>query len=599
MKRLLATVSIIATLLASVMLAGCNIDPGQVSQLVESMAKDPEKTQEIFEEAAEAENTAQQPEEETPKQEEEAPSLPTKDIYIIYTSDIHCGVDQGFGYVGLEQIRANLEAKGCDTILVDNGDAVQGELIGTVSSGEAIIPIMNALKYDVAIPGNHEFDYGMDEFVKYTEMADFPYISCNFRKDGKLVFEPYLIKEAGGKKFAFVGVTTPETMTSVSPKTFADADGNYIYGFMQGDGSGLYAAVQDAVDSARAEGADYVYVLGHVGNIEDAAPYNCMDIIANTTGIDVFLDGHSHDTDQMTIKNKDGVDVTRSACGTKFNAIGYSHIIAEDGSVETGIWEWENNVSAPELLNFRNGISDIIEKEQKEVEEKTKEVVAKTDVDLTINDPEEKTEDGTPIRIVRSRESNLGDLCADAVRIMTGSDIGIVNGGGVRTDIRKGDVTYGDIINVHPFGNINVVIEVTGQQIADALEWSCRSTPGEEGGFLQVSGISFKVNTKITSGCTKDENGLMTGIKGERRVSDIKVGGKDLDPDAKYTVAGNAFILTNNGNGYTSFDGAKVTVENAGLDNQLLIDYIVNSLGGTIGDDYADPYGQGRIEIDE
>lgn len=599
----------VAMLVLATMLSGCNATPDQIAQLVGAMAENPEKTQEIVQEAADAGKG--QTDAATGKAEDTAnvtsdsdaaddtPSLPDRDIYIICTADIHCGVDQGFGYVGLEQILDNLKAQGCDVILVDNGDHVQGEPIGTVSNGEAIIPIMNSLGYEIAIPGNHEFDYGIDEFFKYTGMADFPYISCNFTKDGELVFSPYVIKEAGGKRFAFVGVTTPETLTSVSPKTFQDKDGNFVYGFMQGDGSQLYLAVQDAVDKATAEGVDYVYLMAHVGNEEDSAPYNCMDIIANTTGIDVVLDGHSHDLDQMVIKNKDGKDITRIACGYKFDGIGYSHIKAEDGSIDTGIWVWDNPESVPALLNIRNGITDVINNAQAEIEEQIKKVVAKTDVPLTINDPNRKDDKGVPIRMVRSRETNLGDLCADAVRIRTGADIGIVNGGGVRADIRKGDITYGDIISVHPFGNKNVVIEVTGSQIEDALEWSCRSVPDEEGGFLQVSGMTFKVDTKVKSGCTTDEKGMMTGIKGKRRVFDIKVGDKPLDPKSKYTIAGNEFILLKNGNGYTSFDGAAVTVEDAGMDNQLLIDYIVEDLGGTIGDDYSDPYGQGRIVIDE
>ena len=618
-KTAISTMISVAMLAVSLMLSGCNVDPDQVAQLVGSMAQNPEKTQEIVQEAADAEkaetgastdnaetaetgastdNAGQSADAASQSEDaDDTPSLPDRDIYILCTADIHCGVDQGFGYAGLKQILDSLRTRGCDVILVDDGDHVQGELIGTVSKGEAIMPIMNALGYEIAIPGNHEFDYGIDEFIKYTELADFPYISCNFTKNGEPVFAPYLIKEAGGKRFAFVGVTTPETLTSVSPKTFQDKDGNYVYGFMQGDGSQLYQAVQDAVDAAVAEGVDYVYLMAHVGNEEDSAPYNCMDIIANTTGIDVVLDGHSHDLDQMVLKNRDGKEIPRIACGYKFSGIGYSHIKAEDGSADTGIWVWENSESVPALFNIHNEVSDDISSAQAEIEEKTKQVIARTDVSLTINDPKQKDEKGVPVRMVRNRETNMGDFCADAVRIRTGADIGVVNGGGVRADIGKGDITYGDIISVHPFGNKNVVIEVTGRQIEDALEWSCRSVPDEEGGFLQVSGMSFKVDTSVKSGCTVDENGMMTGIKGERRVSDIMIGDKPLDPDSKYTVAGNEFILMRNGNGYSSFDGATVVVEDAGLDNQLLIDYIVEDLGGTISEDYSDPYGQGRIGI--
>ena len=138
-------------------------------------------------------------------------------VVILYTSDIHCGMNEGFGFEGLQQIRDSYEAKGYTTLLVDDGDAIQGETVGSFTRGEAIIDLMNAVKYDVAIPGNHEFDYGMERFLELTQKAEFPYISCNFNKNGELVFAPYIIKEVEGIKIAFVGVTTPKTITSSTP----------------------------------------------------------------------------------------------------------------------------------------------------------------------------------------------------------------------------------------------------------------------------------------------------------------------------------------------------------------------------------------------
>ncbi len=594
------------TLLSAALLTGCNANLEQIEQMLEVMAQNseqnvqsiedlPEEVQEVIAEA----KAADQADEADEAAEEDGRTLPTKDIYIIYTSDVHCGIDQGFGYAGLEQIRDGLRAKGYDTILVDDGDFVQGEAVGTLSKGESIIPIMNALKYDVVIPGNHEFDYGMDDFFKVVEMADFPFISCNFNKEGKLVFEPYIIKEAGGKKIAFVGVTTPETLAESQPKTFMDDKGNYIYGFMQGSGEELYRAVQDAVDAARAEGADFVYLMAHLGNYPESVPYRFSDVIANTTGIDVVLDGHSHDTEQVVMKNKEGKEVTRSACGTKFNCIGYSHIFADGDEVktDTGIWSWHNDVSIPELLGITNEIGDMVDKTNSDLAEKLDEIVAMTDVELTINAPTEGSSEEEPVRAVRSTETNLGDLVADAFRIRTGSDIGIVNGGGIRASIPEGEVTFRKIMDVNPFGNRTIVIEATGQQVADALEWSCRNVPDEFGGFLQVSGISFDVDTKIESPCTSNEAGLMTGINGDRRVSNIKVGDKPLDLKATYTVAGISYVLIDKGNGFTAFEGAKVINSDAGLDNQILIEYITETLGGKIGEEYSDPLGQGRIVI--
>lgn len=520
------------------------------------------------------------------------------DIYILFTSDVHCGIDKGFGYAGLQQVRDTLEAQGYETILVDDGDAIQGEPIGTLSEGEAIIDLMNDLKYDVAIPGNHEFDYGMPRFLELVEKADFPYISCNFTYLDELVFEPYLIKEAAGKKIGFVGVTTPLTITASTPVYFQDENGEYVYGFMSDDtGERVYQAVQSAVDAAREEGADYVYVIGHMGNGAEFKPWTYADVISHTDGIDVFLDGHSHDTDQVIMKNKDGEDVPRSAVGTKMACIGYSHISAEGDIVETGIWSWPNKTSAPELLDIHNEIRDRVDEAQQELAEELDKVVASTAVTLTINDPEAVDSSGNPVRMIRRAETNLGDLCADAARDQSGADIAFVNGGSIRVSIEKGDITFGNILAVHPFGSMLCVLEVTGQQILDALEWSCRSVPDENGGFNQVSGLTFEINSAIDSPCKADKDGMCTGIEGERRVQNVMVGGEALDPEKTYTLAGYDYQLRQQGDGYTAYDGAPVLQDNVKLDNQVLIDYIVDTLGGNVGGEYADPYGEGRITI--
>ena len=520
------------------------------------------------------------------------------DIYILFTSDVHCGIDEGFGYAGLAQIRRNLVDQGYTTILVDDGDAIQGESVGMLTTGEAIIDLMNAMKYDVAIPGNHEFDYGMERFLELTEKADFPYISCNFNKEGKLIFKPYTIIEAAGKKIAFVGVTTPDTLVQSTPAYFQDENGNFIYGFMQDEtGETLYKAVQDAVDAARAEGADYVYIIGHMGMAGLDNVWDYSGIIANTNGIDVFLDGHSHDTEQVVMKNKDGRNVVRSAVGTKLSCIGYSHISADKGIVETSIWSWPNAQSMPEVLGIKNDMSRKVAETLAELEETMGQVVAKSNVLLTINDPEAKDNSGNPIRMVRRAETNMADLCADAFRIAGKADIGMLGGGGVRANIAKGDITYGDIMKVFPYGNYLTVIEATGQQILDALEWGVQREPDEFGGFLQVSGMTYEIDTTIPSGCKSDANNMQTEIVGERRVKNVKVGGEALDPARTYTVAGPDYVLTGNGDGMTAFNGARVLQNSVKLDVQLLIEYITDTLGGEVGGQYLDLTGEDRIII--
>ena len=521
------------------------------------------------------------------------------DIVILYTSDVHCGIDEGFGYAGVQQIRESLTARGDTVLLVDDGDAFQGEPVGTMTRGQAILDLMNKLKYDVVIPGNHDFDYGMEQFLSLTEQADFPYISCNFNHEGELVFEPYLMKEVNGTKIAFVGVTTPETLTSSTPKYFQNAEGEFVYGFCQDEtGEALYHAVQEAVDSARDEGADVVIVLAHLGNAEESRPWNYADVISNTTGIDVMLDGHSHDTDQVTMKNKDGQDVLRSACGTKLACVGYCRITPE-GKISCGLYNWNNAESAPELLGIQNEMSEAVSNATEELDAKLGEAVAATEVSLTINDPTETDAEGKPIRMVRRAETNLGDLVADAFRDQSGADIALIGGGGIRDSIGAGDVTLNDILKVNPFGNYLTVIEVTGQQILDALEWGSRSVPSEDGGFLQVSGLSYEIDASVESSCRKDEDGMFAGIEGERRVRNVLVNGEPIDPEGSYALAGVDYWLLNKGDGFSMFEGAKVLQDRVKLDNQVLIDYITQTLGGVIGREYEDPYGQGRIVITE
>ena len=529
--------------------------------------------------------------------EEAAEPALTKNLVILYTSDVHCGIEQGWGYAGLYAVKEYYAADNY-VMLVDDGDAIQGEPIGTMTKGEGIIDIMNAVGYDLAIPGNHEFDYGMDNFLALTEKADFQYLSCNFNKEGELVFAPYAIKEFDGVKFAFIGVTTPMTLRSSTPRYFMDENGNFIYGFMQDEtGEQVYAAVQKAVDDARAEGAKYVIVMAHMGNEAECSPWMYSDVIANTMGIDVWLDGHSHDFDQVVMQDKDGKDVVRSACGTKLGSIGVLTFGAE-GFVSAGLMSWDQSIAAPALFGLQNAGADAVKAETAELDEVLQTVVAKTAVDLYINDPTEVTEEGKPIRIIRRAETNLGDLCADAYLDQSGeADIAFVNGGGIRVQLNAGDLTLNNILTVHPFGNSLTVIEVTGQQVLDALEWSVHSLPGEFGGFDQVAGLTFEYDATIESPVIEDDSKMFAGVDDtkERRVRNVLVGGEPLDPEKTYKLASHDYQLLNNGDGYTMFAGAKVLQESVKLDNQVLIDYITETLGGVVGEGYDNPYGQGRI----
>lgn len=517
-----------------------------------------------------------------------------EDIVILYTNDVHCAIEADeengvLGYGNTAAIKKDLEAEGNSVLLVDAGDAVQGAAVGTLSDGESIIELMNVCGYDLAVPGNHEFDYGMDQFLSLAEEADFRYISCNFKDKttDESVFDGYVMEELGGKKVAFVGVCTPRSMTSSTPAYFQNEDGEYIYTFMQDqDGTALYDCVQDTVDEAREAGADYVIAVAHLGIEEACSPWMSTELIGHTSGIDAVLDGHSHSTlDQERVTDLEGKKVLLSSTGTKLAAVGKLTIHA-DGSMGTELitsWDHED----PATVEKVDEITD-------EMEETMSEVVARTDVPLVINEPSTLNSE-TKVRLVRNAETNLGDLCADAFRSEADADIALLNGGGIRADILAGDVTYGDIINVMPFGNELCMVTATGQQVLDALEMSVMAVPEEYGGFLQVSGVTFEINMDVDSPVILDENGMLAGIEGERRVQNVKVGGKQLDPEKTYTVASHKYLLKNGGDGNTVFAGCELLLEDTKLDNRVLIDYITEELGGVVGEEYTEPYGQGRI----
>lgn len=528
---------------------------------------------------------------------EEETTLFQQDVIVLFTSDVHCGIESNFGYAGLAMVRDAYEAAGYHVLLVDNGDSIQGEPVGTMTTGEADIKLMNAVGYDIATMGNHEFDYGMDRFFELVEMADFPYISSNFNKEGELQFDPYVIKEFDGVKIAFVGITTPRTLTTSTPKYFQDEDGNFIYGFFEDEtGESLYAAVQSAVDAAREEGATFVIAMAHLGNEDECKPYTYADVISNTTGINAVLDGHSHDTDHVEMLNKDGETVLRQGCGTKLEGIGYLKIAAEDGAMEAGVMLWNNDdFNATELYQLDTDVTKAVVEATETLNEKLAEVVASSEVELTIYDPEAVNEDGSKVRIIRNAETNLGDLCADAYRYVSGADIAFVNGGGIRVSIPAGDITLNDILKVHPFGNALCVCEATGQQILDALEMSSRNVPGECGGFLQVSGLTYEIHTYIPSSVKLDDKGLFVSVDGEYRVKNVMVGDEPLDLEKTYTLASHNYMLQDSGDGLNMFKDNVFTQDSVMLDNQVLITYITEGLGGVVGEDYAEPYGQGRI----
>ena len=517
------------------------------------------------------------------------------DVTLLVTSDIHAGVDDGITLAGVYELKEKYEEEGDYTLLIDDGDLLQGGLLSSVSKGMDLMDIANSIDYDVMTFGNHEFDYGMGQFLTNAAKLNNQYISCNFNKNGKLVFKPYVIKQFDGVKFAFVGINTPDTLTTSTPKYFQDVNGKFIYGFFQGNnGETLYAKVQEAIDSAKAEGAEHIIAVAHIGQKETSGPYKYTDIISHTTGFDVFLDGHSHDTDQVTMKDKAGRDVFRMGVGTKLGCVGRV-TFTPDGKIDHELITYNKPAEGEEPVKYNNPISRFVEKMNAKIDESMSEVIGTTEFPLYIYDPVAKDDAGKPIRIIRRVETNLGNLVADAYKVRTGAECAYTNGGGIRVNIEAGDIKLSDVKNVQPFGNIVCLLEVTGQQILDAMEWGCHVNPKESGGFPQVSGITFEIDTAIADPCKVDDNGMCIGIEGERRVKNLKINGTPVDPAKKYKLATLSYTALNHGDGYTAFDGCTVLEEGIAEDYTVIVDYIKEDLGGKIPEKYKDPYGEGRI----
>jgi 5'-nucleotidase/2' 3'-cyclic phosphodiesterase and related esterases-like protein len=523
------------------------------------------------------------------------------DIVILYTNDVHCAVDADIGYAGLAAYKNWIEQKTDYVTLVDCGDALQGDAIGTVSKGEYLVDIMNYIGYDFAVLGNHEFDYGMQQLSELMAKSSAQYLGCNINYTGSgesavSALKAYEIVEYGKVKVAFIGVLTPESIVKSTPSYFMDESGQLVYDFYGNSGEQLYTQVQKTVDECRDQGADFVVALAHLGNDEQSEPFSSVDLIKSTSGIDVVLDGHSHSVIPCDVViDKDGNKVLLSSTGTGLTNIGQL-VITPSGNISTGlIGDYPDSESKTETF---------IKEIQSQYESDLNRVVAQTEVKLT-------TTSDSAVRLIRNRETNLGDFCADAYRYIAEADIGFANGGGIRADIDAGDITYGDIISVHPYGNTLCVAEVTGQEILDALEMASRSVlletsdrenaVGENGGFLQVSGLKYTVDTSIESTVQVDESGMFLSCGENRRVKDVMVLGDDgeyvpLDPQKTYTLASHNYLIKQGGDGINMFMDNKLILNEGMLDYQVLITYITENLDGIVGEEYSTA--QGRIIIE-
>ena len=546
------------------------------------------------------------------------------DVTILYTNDVHTYIDKQspkLTYAAIADLKQSYQNAGKDVLLVDAGDHVQGTAYGSMDEGASIIKLMNAAGYDAATPGNHEFDYGMDRAKAIMKEADFPYLSCNWvdLRTTLRVLPSVKVFVRGGRRIAFVGVTTPETFTKSTPAYFMDkAQRKYIYDIQGGeDGKKLYDAVQKAIDKAKLL-ADVVIGLGHLGVDPSSSPWTSEEVIAHTSGFDAFIDGHSHTVmENKQVQDASGKAVTLTQTGSYFANVG-EMTIAADGTITTKLiptHEGMDATIAAMQTDWVNTVDDMLG-----------EKIAVGDSDFYVSDP------ATGKRRIRSAETNLGDFVADGIYTYFNEveklhcDVAIMNGGGIRADVPAGDWTFKTCKQVSPFGNVACLMSVTGKQIQDALEFAARfagEDGKENGGFLQVAGATYEIHTDIPNTVQTDEKNVWIGsATGTPRVQNVKIYDKasgsylPLDPGATYALAGMNYTLRNLGDGFAMFDGAELIKDYVSEDYLVMATYAMifdgvdaaglphlSSANSPLAAypgyllNYEQPYGAGRITI--
>ncbi len=546
------------------------------------------------------------------------------DVTILYTNDVHTYIDNKSPkptYAAIAALKKSIEDTGRDVLLVDAGDHIQGTAYGSMDDGATIIELMNEAGYDLATPGNHEFDYGMARAKAVLREADFPYVSCNWvdLRTGFNVLPSVKFFFVGGRKIAFVGVTTPETFTKSTPAYFMnDAQTEYIYDILGGeDGQKLYDAVQKAIDKAEFWGADTIIGLGHLGVDPSSSPWTSEEVIAHTHGFTAFIDGHSHTVmANKQVTDASGKAVTLTQTGSYFKNIG-KMTVGADGTITTELIDTYEGLDAAVAATASNWISA--------VDDMLGEEIAVGDTKFYINDP------ATGKRRIRSGETNLGDFVADGIYTYFNEieelhcDGAIMNGGGIRTDVEAGPWSFKTCKTVSPFGNVACLMSVTGQQIQDALEFGARFAGAEgkeNGGFLQVAGARYTIHTGTPNTVQTNDKNVWTGSATTPRVSNVEIYDKTtgtyqpLDPNATYALAGMNYTLRNLGDGFAMFDGATLIKDYVSEDYLVMSSYAamfggvdanglphLASANSPLADypgyliNYEDPYGAGRIQM--
>ena len=514
----------------------------------------------------------------TVEEETESEDL-TGSIVILHTNDVHGSIE---GYAAVAAMKDAMEEAGAYVLLLDGGDYIQGSTSVSISQGATAIELMNMAGYDAVTIGNHEFDYGYENLVSIMESAEFSVLAANVYYEDEVAFDSYTIFTTDdGVTIGVFGLDTPETATKAHPAKIAGVS------FLSGEE--LYACAQEQVDALEEAGCDYIICLGHLGIDDESEGNRSIDVLENVTGIDVFIDGHSHSTLDDILEVTDGTgmvgDTYLTSTGTAFAGVGVI-VITEDGEIAIDTIAYEDITVSDETVAAR--AAEIIA----EIEADYGEVFATTEVELNgERDPGNRTE-----------ETNLGDLITDALLWKANTlgeevDAAVTNGGGIRATIAAGDITKNDINTVLPFGNTLSIVKVTGAELLEALEASTYCTPTAIGGFPQVSGIVYTVDTTVEydAGELYPDGSTYYAPASINRVTITSVGGKEFDLEATYTIATNDFVAAG-GDTYYAFAAASVNYDLGVAMDEVVMEYITEVLGGVVtAEDYGET--EGRITI--
>lgn len=506
-------------------------------------------------------------------------------LVVIHTNDMHgrFEMDTDGGVLGISSVAAlkgYYEKLGANVLLLDAGDFSQGTNLVNYYKGLNSIYFMNAAGYDAVSLGNHEFDFGLDSLKAMTDAADFSILDANIisKETGLPYLDDNEIFYFDGMKVGVFGLDTPETQTKASPKNVREVT------FL--DGADLYACAQAQVDFLEAQDCDYIICIGHLGQDVESEGKRSFDLLNTVDGIDLFVDGHSH------TQLPEGLDYNGTKVVSTGEYLSNIGVVVYDGmnTKATLVNDLYHVGGCPSMDEFVESYDKIVE-----------DAYAGTFA-TSLNQLNGERSPG-----VRTQETNLGNFSSDAYKYTAETyvaengldmtiDGAVQNGGGIRATIEAGDISMDTLYKVFPYGNTISIVTVSGAELLEALEASCAACPEALGGFPQVSGIKFTLDTSVpyAQGEQYPDSTYYAPANPGSRVTIETVGGKKFDINATYNIAVNNF-MADGGDTYYVFTKASKVIDTGVVDAEGLISY-VNSLNGIIGDEYATPKGNITIK---